>query len=291
MGDAASPTPDHPFGEQSGARWVAVQAGTDQMLDPLGRIVLARLGPRAGERAVDVGCGCGQTTLELAELVGSSGRVLGVDISEPMLERARERTVESGHRTIELVLADAAIHRFEPAAFDLVFSRFGVMFFEDAAAAFANLHGALRPGGRIGFVCWQTIEQNPWASLPLNALRRLWPDAPVPPALVSGEPGPFAFSDPVRVRLVLLQAGFDAIATEPLHVPIHLGGSATLDEVVDYCCQIGPAARQLSIIDPALYSTGREAIRSVLEPFASEQGVWMDGAAWIVTAARSGTST
>jgi SAM-dependent methyltransferase len=281
------PKPDHPFGEQSGARWVALQAGTDQMLDPLGRDVLARLGPRAGERALDVGCGCGQTTLELAELVGTTGRVLGVDISEQMLERARERTVESGHRTIELVLADAAIHRFEPAAFDLVFSRFGVMFFEDAGAAFANLQRALRPGGRLGFVCWQTIEQNPWASVPLYALRRLWPDAQVPPALVPGRPGPFAFSDPAYVRQALDRATFTAITIEPLRVPIHLGGSATLDEVVEYCCQIGPAGRQLSIVDPSLYSTGRAAIRSVLEPFASEEGVWLDGAAWIVTAEKS----
>jgi hypothetical protein len=113
----------------------------------------------------------------------------------------------------------------------------------------------------------------------------------VPPALVPGKPGPFAFSDPAHVRQLLDPAGFSAITIEALQVPIHLGGSATLDEVVDYCCQIGPASRQLSIVDPALYSTGREAIRAVLNPFASEEGVWMDGAAWIVTAERSGTCT
>lgn len=290
MAEAPSASADRGWCDESGARWAALEARTDQQLDPLGRAALAHLGPRASERALDIGCGCGQTTLELAELVGASGRVLAVDISEQMLERARARVAESGRANIELVLADAATHCFEPAAFDLLFSRFGVMFFADAVGAFGHLRRALRPGGRLGFVCWQSLEQNPWAGLPYTALRELWPEAPVPPMLVPDLPGPFYFSNFERVRRVLDAAGFADIAIEPLLRPIHLGGSATVDEAVDYCCKIGPAARLLSTVDPALHSRAREVLRTALDPFVSERGVWLDAAAWVVTAHASGTA-
>jgi SAM-dependent methyltransferase len=285
------PRADRGWPEESSARWVALEDRTDRQLDPLGRAALARLGPRVGEHALDIGCGCGQTPLELADFVGASGRVLAVDISEQMLERARTRVAESGRGNIQLVLADAATHSFEPAAFDLVFSRFGVMFFEDAPGAFGNLRRALRPTGRLGFVCWQSLEQNLWASLPFTALRELCPGAPLPPMLAPGEPGPFSFADPARVHRVLDGAGFDRIAIEPLLLPIHLGGSTTLEEAVDYCSAIGPSARLLSTLDAALGSEAREAMRSALEPFLSERGVWLDGAAWVVTADASRTRT
>src|SRR4051794_15129964 len=133
------------FVEKGGEAWVRMQDRTDALIEPLGRIAIQRLGAIAGERILDVGCGCGQTVLQLADLAGPSGHVLGVDISPPMLGRARERV--AGRRTIALALGDAQAYAFAPGEFDAVYSRFGVMFFDDARAAFRNLHAAARSNG------------------------------------------------------------------------------------------------------------------------------------------------
>jgi SAM-dependent methyltransferase len=208
--------------------------------------------------------------------------VLGVDISEPMLERAGQRVAQQP--AIEILVGDAQTHPFAPADFDAVFSRFGVMFFEDERRAFANLRRALRPEGRLAFVCWQDLALNPWAALPLSAVMRLLPPGALPVLLRPGCPGPFNFSDPDRVQPILLDAGFADVRFDRLERPLHMGGAMTLDDALAYCRQIGPAARAMADADPTLRPALENEIAAALAPFVSERGVWLDAAAFVVTA-------
>jgi ubiquinone/menaquinone biosynthesis C-methylase UbiE len=270
------------FGERSGQAWTRLQEQTDAQLDPFGRQAMARLGVARGERVVDVGCGCGQTLLELADLVGPEGRVLGVDISAPMLERARQRA--ASRPSVAVSLADAQTYPFAPAGFDAAFSRFGVMFFEDARAAFANLRRALVSGGRLAFVCWQEIARNPWAELPLRAVLDVLGRETAPELLRPGNPGPFYFSDPDRVRSILGGAGFTDVAVDPHQQRMNLGAASTLEEALAYSRHIGPAARAMADADPKLRPALEAAITGALAPFATAEGVWTDAATFIVTA-------
>jgi ubiquinone/menaquinone biosynthesis C-methylase UbiE len=283
MSDPASPLRfEQAFRERTGEVWTLLQERTDTQLDPFGRATLEKLGLTAGDQVLDVGCGCGQTVLELAVLVGPGGHVVGVDISEPMLASARERV--AGHAGIELCCANAQTHLFAADGFDALFSRFGVMFFEDARAAFANLRRALRPGGRMAFVCWQAIAHNPWAELPLRAVLQVLGSAEPPEVFHPDRPGPFHFSDPDRVRAILADAGFADIEIERFNRPLHLGGALTLAEAIAYCRQLGPAARAITDAPAALGPALEAALAGALAPFVSDRGVWMDAAAFIVTA-------
>jgi len=274
---------DQAWTDRSGAKWVAMQEQTDAQLAPLGRAVLERLAPAPGERILDVGCGAGQTLLELAALVGRDGRVVGLDISSPMLARARERVAEAGLTQVDLVLGDAATERFAHP-FDVVFSRFGVMFFEDPAAAFRSLRAALRSGGRLGFVCWQALERNPWADRPLAAVRAVAPDQPLPPLLAPGRPGPFSFADPEHVRGVLSAAGLAQVSIEPREFVGPIGGARTLDEAVDFVLAIGPTARFIAEAPAALAPALRAAVHAALAPFATAEGVRVPFRALVVSA-------
>ena len=279
------PRASQSFVEQAGEAWVRMQDRTETLIDPLGRIAIDRLGVVAGERILDVGCGCGQTLLQLADLTGPSGHVLGVDISPPMLGRARERV--AGRPTIEVALGDAQTYAFAPAAFDAVYSRFGVMFFDDHRAAFRNLRAAARPDGRLSFVCWQDLAKNPWAFRPLDAVMRLLPPSAMPDLMREGRPGPFFMSEPARVRAILGDAGWKDVAIEPVEMPLHLGGAATLNEAVEYSLQIGPAARAMADAPETLKPALADALREALAPFASARGVFVDGAAFVVGARAS----
>jgi SAM-dependent methyltransferase len=276
------PRASQSFVEKGGEAWVRLQDRTDALIDPLGRVAVERLGVAAGERIVDVGCGCGQTLLQLADLAGPSGHVLGVDISPPMLARARERV--AGRSTVALALGDAQVYAFAPASFDAVYSRFGVMFFDDAPAAFRNVRGAARPGGRLSFVCWQDLGKNPWAARPLEAVMRHLPASAMPDMLRAGRPGPFFLSDPARVEAILAAAGWKDVSLQPVEMPLHYGGAATLEEAVEYSLQIGPAARAMADAPEALKPTLETALREALAPFAGARGVFLDGAALVVSA-------
>ena len=164
----------------AGETWVTYQAQLDRQIQPLGAEALRVLEPAPGERVIDIGCGCGQTTLALAERVGAAGAATGVDISRPMLEVARQRPVPAGAAAPRFVEADAQAADLGRGAHDAAFSRFGVMFFADPAAAFANIRAALKPGGRMVFVCWRPLAENLWMRLPLEAAQPLLP--PMPPA-------------------------------------------------------------------------------------------------------------
>jgi SAM-dependent methyltransferase len=276
------PSAGQSFVEKAGQAWVRMQERTDKLVDPMGRLAIDRLGVVSGERVLDVGCGCGQTLLELDELVGPSGHVLGLDISPPMLGRARERVV--GRPTIALALGDAQTYAFSRETYDAVFSRFGVMFFDDPRAAFRNLHAAVRPAGRMSFVCWQDLAKNPWAARPLEAVMRVLPESALPDMLREGRPGPFFLSEPGRVRAILVDAGWREVSLEPVEMPLHLGGAATLDEAVEYSQQIGPAARAMAEAPEALKAALEASLRGALAPFASAGGVFMPGAAFVVSA-------
>ena len=145
------------WNEQSGPKWVEQQGQLDRLLATLGAVVMHRLALRPGQRVLDVGCGCGHTTLDLAGRVAPTGSVLGVDVSGPMLTRARERARDLPNVTF--LQGDAQTHRFEPASVDAIFSRFGVMFFAEPDMAFRNFQRALKPGGRLVFVCWRTPRE------------------------------------------------------------------------------------------------------------------------------------
>jgi ubiquinone/menaquinone biosynthesis C-methylase UbiE len=276
------PRADLNFSDRAGQAWTLLQDQTDAQLDPLGRAAMARLPLTPGGRVLDVGCGCGQTLLELADIVGASGKVVGVDVSPPMLARARERA--AARPAISLVQADAQTHPFPPGELDAAYSRFGVMFFQDPRAAFANLRAALRPGGRLAFVCWQALDRNPWAAVPLAAVRRVLPSASPPEMLKPGGPGPFAFADADRVRAILADAGWTSIEIDRWEAPIHIGGAMTLADAQAYGRQIGPAARAIADAPedarPAMDAAAAEALAA----FVTERGVWADAAAWLVTA-------
>jgi ubiquinone/menaquinone biosynthesis C-methylase UbiE len=278
---------DRPFNPKAQASWLRWEAQTDLQLDPFGRAAMEALAIRPGERVLDVGCGCGQTLLELAPLCGPAGRVVGVDPSGPMLARAGERVSAAGLTNVETVVADAAVHPFAPGAFDALYSRFGVMFFDDPRAAFAHLRGALAPGGRLAFVCWQRFERNPWSSRPLEAVQRaLGERAVTPPMLQPGAPGPFGFADGDRVREILRDAGFEQIQVRPFEMSMHFGAATTLEDAVTFALEIGPAARMAAERSPAERARCVEELRAALKPFLGPRGVWFDAAAFVVTARR-----
>lgn len=269
------------WNEESGPRWVQQQKRLDAQLEQLGLAAMQRAGVKPGERVLDVGCGCGQTALELAERVGPHGSVLGIDISQPMLARAQERQHELGTANLTFLRADAQTYPFERERFDLIFSRFGIMFFDDPPAAFSNLRTALRSDGRLCFLCWQSLEKNEWVRVPLRAASQ-HVELPAPPA--PGAPGPFAFADPDRVRRVLVAGGFTDVSFETYEAALSLGGATSVDDAVEFMLEIGPIATLLRDADPSVRTRVAQAIREALIPYASRDGVSLGGTAWIVSA-------
>jgi SAM-dependent methyltransferase len=257
-----------------GERWAAAQDRADRNLAAITEAALAFAAPRPGDRVLDVGCGCGTTSVMLRERVGAGGRVVGLDFSHPMIQVARAR---GGN--VEYVEADASTYAFSAGGFDLLFSRFGVMFFADPVAAFANLRRGLAPGGRAAFVCFRDPAANPWATQPLEAARDLLPDAkPRAP----GAPGPFAFADPDRVTGILAGAGFTKIRLEPHDCAMHLGD--TIDEALDGVFELGPLAGAAAEASAATRAIIRERVRPVLERHRTPRGIEPAAAVWFVGA-------
>jgi SAM-dependent methyltransferase len=270
------------WNETAGPKWVALHDTINRQILPLGELAMDLAAVKSGDHILDVGCGCGVTTIELARRCAPHGTATGVDLSAVMLERARDTARDAGVTNARFENADAQTHSFQPAALDVLFSRFGVMFFADPPAAFSNLHRALKGGGRLAFVCWRSLQENPWMLVPLMAAAQ-HVSLPAPPA--PGAPGPFAFADSERVRAILTAAGFRDIGLEPVTTTLCIGGSSKIEETVDFLMQMGPAAAALREADPAVQPTVAAAIGAALLPYYVEGvGVRMEGAAWIVTA-------
>jgi SAM-dependent methyltransferase len=265
-----------------GQRWARRQQAQDILLAPVADVLIDRAKPRAGERVIDIGCGSGATTIAFAQKVGPSGHALGVDISGPMLERARQSAPKGA--TIDFVLADATIYPFPPASFDLLASRFGVMFFADPAKSFANMRKALRPSGRLTFACWREPRENPWMMAPLQAVYK---HVPKLPQQGPEDPGPFAFASETRVHRILGEAGFSGIAMEPRPLSLDIAIGRGLEAAVQSALEIGPANRALEGQPAELRAAATNSIRETLAPFVKGDAVPLAASIWIVTARAS----
>jgi SAM-dependent methyltransferase len=266
----------------AGPRWVGLDGFVERRVRAVNDLLLRHSGVGAGENVLEIGCGTGAYTVPLAEAVGEHAAVTGADISSAMLAGARKRLAEAGLRNVSLVEADAQTHRFDPGRFDLITSRFGVMFFADPAAAFANLAGAVRPGGRLCFACWGSLEENEHWLIPYRvALRHLGPSAPKPPRT----PGPMAFADPGYIRDFLGKAGFADIAVAPEHPDIF---TSTPEEEAEHACIMGPSGRLIDEKKPdeATRQTIRREIEEAFTAHAAGGKTSLPSTVFLVTARR-----
>ena len=276
------------WNDQSGERWVAYQARLDAMLGMFGQAAIEAAAPAAGERVLDVGCGAGASSLALAARVGAGGQVLGVDISEPLIDRARALAPKDS--PVLFQVADASSAALPEGTFDILFSRFGVMFFDDPTAAFAHMRRALRPGGRVAFVCWRGAAENDWVRLPMGALKGILPPS-APPAPEA--PGPFSFGDRGRVSRILTAAGFTDIAIAPFDASVPFGEGETRDAAIDdavmMTLEVGPLSRTLADQPDDIRARASAAVRAAFAGLPGERSVMINGAAWIVIARNPGS--
>jgi SAM-dependent methyltransferase len=265
----------------AGEKWVRHQAVMDQQLELVTDLLLQTAAPRVGESVLDVGCGTGATLLRLAAAIGNEGHVLGCDVSAPMLALARQRIAAAGAQNADVIQADAQSHHFAESSFDLLVSRFGVMFFADPTAAFANLRRALRPRGRLAFVCWAPLADNPLFLLPIQiATRYLGPVEPTPPRA----PGPLAFSEAEYVGEILTGAGWSDIRIKDRQPP--LLGMATAQEQAAFSFEIGPVSRLIAERQPdaGAVASLREELTKELATYTTEGGVEIPSRLYYVTA-------
>jgi len=262
-----------------GQRWADRQQAQDIVLGPVAQALIDRAQAKAGERILDVGCGSGAISIALAKRVGPTGHVTGIDISAPMLARARE-TAPAG-APIDFILADATIYPFVPDSFDLLVSRFGVMFFADPTLSFANLRRGMRRSGRLAFACWREPRENPFFMAPLQAVYK---HVPKLPQTGPEDPGPFSFASEQRVIRILSEAGFSGIAMEPCNLALDIAIGRGLDVAVQSAREIGPSARALAEQPPDVVAAATHSIREALAPYVRGQTVPLDASIWIVTA-------
>lgn len=266
-----------------GKNWVKQNDLTDLMYDPFGERAIEGAALQPGERVLDVGCGCGKTTVKLAKAVAPGGCVTAVDPSIPMLEVAQHR-LNSYAESVQFVCADAATYSFEPESYDVLFSQFGLMFFHNPEEAMTNLFRALRPGGRVAFVCWRLPELNPFLMIPFEAVRSFVPDMPVPSPDVLGSP--FTLAREARVRGLLEGAGFEGVRLEEFNYPTRMG-KGHLEECLKFVADFSnPVATALRRSEPTKRDEIMSAVRAAVAPFHNGETLDLPASAWIVTAGR-----
>ena len=271
------------WNETAGQKWVNYQETIDAHARPFGLLAMDRASVMSGERVLDLGCGCGDTTFELARRVGTTGELTGIDLSSIMLAKARESAEELGLTQVRFINADAQTYAFQPRSFGLLYSRFGIMFFTDPQTAFENLFKALCPGGRFAFVCWQEFKKNLWALVPTEAVAM---HIDIPPTIPDA-PGPFAFANPERLVRALSEVGFHQIAIEESIKDVPIGAGGDIDVAVDFLFQMGPAAAAIrQARQPEKRTVLMDALRQAVAPYLTPHGVHMQAAVWVVTGRR-----
>ena len=261
-----------------GRMWLGAYDRIQRGIAGFSQIALEAAGARPGERVLEVGCGTGGTTAEIARSVGTGGQVLGVDISEILVGAARAKNLDN----TRFEVGDAATYRFQPDTFDLAFSRFGVMFFADPVAAFRNVRRAMKTTGRLVFICWRTPQENPWAAVPMRAAQPFLPpmERPGPE-----DPGQYSFGDRARVERILTQAGFAGLSIEPVDLMLNQGKD--IPDVLQRIGDFGPLARAFKDVAPEQVAKAKAAIGEALKPHVTPEGVKLAGACWLVRARAS----
>ena len=265
-----------------GDLWVTLQPRIDTMLATFGDKALDTLNPQSGERILEIGCGTGTTTLALGERVGASGEILAADLSRPMLNKAIERANVSAEDSITFVEADAQVHNFPTAAFDAVYSRFGVMFFDNPVAAFRNIRKAVRPGGRMAYVCWADRKANPWIRIPAGAAKAFL-DLPAPPP--DDAPGQFSMENEHRVQQILHDAGWSDIGLERFTVDGSIGSNAA--DAASFITKMGPMSEPFALADSDTQNKTLQVIEEALTPYSNDSGVTLGFSTWIVSATQA----
>jgi SAM-dependent methyltransferase len=261
----------------SGLKWVRNQAIMDASLADATAGLFSRAEIRPGENVLDIGCGSGETGLIAARAVGAGGAVTGIDISKPLLELAHHRA--EGVANLRFIEADASDYAFNPT-FDLLLSRFGVMFFDNPITAFANIRKAASPGGRIAFVCWRALRENEYAAMPFEVAEPLMPG--LPPANPHA-PGPFALSAPDRLRRILAEANFLDIEIDKLDGLMRMG--ATPEQAGTQATSLGPTARSLALFDENVRSRVLAAVTDAFRSYPLIDGqITCRIACWLVKA-------
>ena len=269
------------WNDTAAATWTALQERLDALFDPLTALALDAAAPAAGERVIDVGCGCGATVLALARRLGPTGQVTGFDVSQPMAARARQRVTEAGLANAQVIVSDAATHDFAGRAADLLFSRFGVMFFADPIAAFGNLHRAMRPGGRLLCAAWRPITDNPWFRLPMEAAAALLP--PQPPTEPQA-PGPFALADHDRTLGIFRAAGWNDVTLARQDVPMRIAAAGQVEQATEFATRVGALGRILAEQPPAIRARVQDAVATALKRQDSPAGIVLSGSIWLIAA-------
>ncbi|MBD2860117.1 methyltransferase domain-containing protein [Spongiibacter sp. KMU-158] len=265
----------------AGQHWATQDELMATLLKPIAEGLLEHINPQAGQSALDIGCGGGSQSLLLAERLGKNGKVVGLDISEPLLHVARTRPASADSAELDFIQADAQEYAFEPAQFDLLFSRFGVMFFDEPETAFRNLRTALKPDGKLGFSCWPSPKANPFFSAPLAAVLK---HVPAPEASDPNAPGPFAFADPARLTGILDAAGFGQIVIEEFTTTLKMGEDDTLDNLTAAMSKIGPASRLLKEHSEEIKAAAHGSIMEALAPYFQDGSLHFPTRIWFVTA-------
>ncbi len=257
--------------------WVLTPERYDAMLGGLGLLALDAAALRPGERVLDIGCGSGDLSRSAAERVRPGGSVLGLDVSAPLVELAAHRAADD----LAFLVGDAQVHDLGTARFDVLVSRFGVMFFDDPVAAFTQLRSAMAPGGRLSFVAWQAAPLNEWV---LTAIGALVPHVGFPQLPPPGAPGPFAFAEADHVRAVLASAGWTDVEVRAVSQPLLVGGPGSVDDVVAFYEQDAFGRMMLAQASPEAQVAGRAALREAVAERIGADGLEVGAAVWVVTA-------
>ncbi|MFD7630369.1 class I SAM-dependent methyltransferase [Streptomyces sp. NPDC059851] len=283
MGRFANTAQAEAWNGYEGDQWARNQDRWDAVNDGFNQLLLDAAAITESNVVLDIGCGAGRTT-RLAARRASRGQALGLDLSGPMLGRARESALREGVENVSFVQGDAQVHPFDTGGFDAVISRYGMTFFADPEAAFANLHRALRPGGRLAFICAAEAEGNEW----LKALASLEGILPLGGFGKPGDPGMFSLTDPDRIRALLTAGGFTGARVRRIEVPGKWGADAA--DAAAFLLDSGPGRHLLSQVSPKAQAQARQALTDTLRGHEEDGAVWLRSSSWLVTVETAGTA-